>query len=127
MIDVLMSTYNGEEFLRPQLDSILAQDFPEIKLIVRDDGSKDSTKAILNEYAERDDRIVIITDTLGNLGAFASFMKLVEASTAPYFMFADQDDVWLPEKASTMLAKTTELADKHGIDTPIVVFSDLSI
>ncbi len=122
-----MSTYHGQEFLRPQVDSILSQDHRDIRLIVRDDGSTDATNTILNEYAERDDRITVITDDLGNLGAFASFMRLVEVSDAPYFMFADQDDVWLPEKISKMLAKMTELTDRHGSDNAIVVFSDLSI
>ncbi|GEM_PF-323357 len=106
-IQVLMSTYNGERYLREQIDSILDQDFallkPYIKepislfLMVRDDGSKDATKAILSEYA--DSRKGVSWYTGPNMGPGKSFWNLVRnSSDADYYLFADQDDVWLPEK-----------------------------
>ena len=78
MIDILMSTFNGEAFLRPQLDSILSQSHRDFRLLIRDDGSTDATPDIVREYAAIDPRIVIVDEIAGNLRAFASFMKLVE-------------------------------------------------
>ena len=127
MIDVLLSTYNGQAHLRPQLDSILQQSFSDLRVLVRDDGSSDGTLGILNEYAARDARVVIVADGKGNLGAFSSFMYLAELSDAPYFLFADQDDVWLPNKISSLLTRMQEIESESGSDTPVVVFSDLTI
>jgi glycosyltransferase involved in cell wall biosynthesis len=127
MIDVLLSTYNGEAHLRPQIDSILGQSFTDLRVLVRDDGSTDGTAAILMEYAERDERISVVSDYAGNLGAFSSFMKLTEYSTAPYFLFADQDDVWLPNKVELLIKRGREIEIENGSDIPVVVFSDLTI
>ena len=51
LVQILLSTYNGEKYLRPLLDSVLAQDYPGIEFLVRDDGSCDRTMGILKEYA----------------------------------------------------------------------------
>lgn len=127
MIDVLMSTYNGARFLEAQIDSILAQDHRDIRLLVRDDGSTDETREIVKRYAGKDHRVKLVEDNHGNLRAFRSFMKLVEVSDAPYFMYADQDDVWLPNRISKMLAAIRSIEAESGSNTPAVVFSDLTI
>lgn len=126
-IDILMSTYNGAAFLGQQIDSIGAQDYRDIRLLIRDDGSTDSTPEILREYEAIDPRISVIRDDLGNLGAFASFMKLVDYSRSPLFMFADQDDVWLPGKVSTTASKMASLTAQYGPDEPIAVFTDMAV
>lgn len=127
MIDILMSTYNGAEFLGPQLDSILDQSHGDFRLFIRDDGSDDDTLAIINRYASRDSRVVPVSDDTGNLGAPASFMSLVARSNAPYFMLSDQDDVWMPEKLSKTLDKMNRLFEIYGEETPLAVFSDLTV
>lgn len=97
-----MSTYNGEKYLREQLDSIFAQQNVEIMLIVRDDGSTDSTVSILRQYEQKySERIEIIAGN--NIGWKKSFFELLiyantNYSHSEYFAFADQDDIWLPEK-----------------------------
>lgn len=96
---VLMSTYNGEKYLRTQLDSILAQigNF-NLLIHIRDDGSTDNTQSILQKYAQI---YTNITWEQGNtnLGSTLSFMKLMyEAPKANYYALADQDDYWMPEK-----------------------------
>lgn len=127
MIDILMSTYNGEAFLRPQLDSILEQEYTDLRLLIRDDGSTDGTLAIVHEYAAKDPRIVVIRDDAGNVRAYRSFIRLVERSESPYFMFADQDDIWLPDKITKMMDRMTEIEGESGTDKAVVVFSDLKI
>ena len=97
MIDILMSTFNGAEFIGEQIDSILAQDFVDFRLIIRDDGSTDSTLEIVRDYCKLDGRVQIAEDELGSIGASRSFLRLLELSAAEFFMLADQDDVGVSE------------------------------
>lgn len=103
LVFVLMSTYNGEQFLREQLDSVLAQKGVDIRLLVRDDGSSDSTCQILDEYCKYHTNIELIKgENLGFIKSFSALIKL--AANNPVvpdcYAFCDQDDVWMPEKLS---------------------------
>lgn len=101
-IAVLLSAYNGEKYIRPQIDSILNQKIDlNLQLIVRDDGSSDRTAEIVKEMAKTDNRIVLIEGK--NCGVNSSFFELIKyASDLPkeykYFSLADQDDVWDKDK-----------------------------
>lgn len=98
-VTVLMSTYNGEKYLREQIDSILNQEGCKVKLVIRDDGSTDSTVNIIEEYREKNNCIVLIKG--GNIGYSESFMTLLrKADKTAYYAFADQDDVWFKKKLS---------------------------
>lgn len=95
-IAVLMSTYNGERFLREQIDSVLTQKNVDVHLFVRDDGSSDETLNILNEYSEKK-MLEWYSDV--NMGPAKSFLKLLyNIGNYDFFAFCDQDDVWLPTK-----------------------------
>lgn len=102
---VFLSTYNGEKYIKEQIDSILSQegDF-ELTLYVRDDGSNDATQNILEHYATIHDNI--FWEKGNNIGSTRSFMQLVYQSqhtTFDYYAFADQDDVWLLDKISSAI------------------------
>lgn len=98
---VLMSTYNGEKYLETQLESILAQEGVNIDILVRDDGSKDSTHIILDNY-QREGKLHWYTGD--NLKPARSFMNLVQnAPDADYYAFSDQDDYWEPDKILTAI------------------------
>lgn len=113
-LQILMSTYNGEEYLAEQLDSLLAQTIIkkagyEIEILVRDDGSKDGTWDILREYAGKEDCIRVFKEE--NVGVIESFFRLIDLSEdADYLAFCDQDDVWMPEKLERALGKMSERA-----------------
>lgn len=95
-VSVLMSTYNGERFLRQQIDSILQQDGVKINLLVRDDGSTDHTHEILNSYAKKGHLRWYQGE---NLKSARSFLKLLQDSErCDYYAFADQDDYWKEQK-----------------------------
>ncbi len=127
-IDILLATYNGEAFLEEQLDSIAAQTHGDWQLIARDDGSSDRTVAILDAFrARHSDKVVVLRDGDGNLGLVQNFSRLMEVSDAPYAAFCDQDDVWMPEKLELSLAKMRELEREHGAETPLLVFTDLTV
>lgn len=104
-IQVLMSTYNGANYLKQQLDSILCQEDVEVHCLIRDDGSTDDTLSILEEYKTAYSNIDLIVGD--NLGYKASFMELLYCSSAEYdyFAFADQDDIWLKDKLSVAINK----------------------
>lgn len=127
MIDILMSTFNGAEFIGEQIDSILAQDFVDFRLIIRDDGSTDSTLEIVRDYCKLDGRVQIAVDELDSIGASRSFLRLLELSDADFFMLADQDDVWLPGKISSSLHKLKELRAEQQSEVPLLVFTDLVV
>lgn len=127
MIDILMATYNGERYLGQQIDSILAQSHQDWQLLIRDDGSDDNTKNIIEDYAARyPDKIRLITDNEGHLGLCLNFAKLLEYADNEYIMFSDQDDVWLPNKIELTL-ETMKEAEKTHPDKPLLVHTDLKV
>ncbi|CAN5689247.1 hypothetical protein BH24ACI3_BH24ACI3_12330 [soil metagenome] len=127
MIDILMSTFNGSRFITEQIRSILEQTHADLRLLVRDDGSTDETVAIVRDLAAFEPRISVVESDGANLGAPVSFMRLVELSTAPHFMFADQDDVWLPQKVEHLFANINKMSSIFGDETPLLVFTDLKV
>ena len=117
---ILLSTFNGEEFLSEQLDSLINQKIPNMKVYIRDDGSYDSTPEILINYQLKFPELFEIY-LQKNIGSSASFFWLLENVTADYYFFCDQDDVWLPNKLKMHLSDYTE---KSRIQ---LVFSDMMI
>ncbi len=98
-VTVLLSSYNGSKFLQQQLGSLYEQTYPNIRILVRDDGSSDSTRSML--ASEQAKGRIDILEGHNNLGAALSFFELLRsaASTETEFVaFCDQDDVWHPEK-----------------------------
>lgn len=123
-INILMSTYNGEKFLAEQIQSIQKQTFQDWQLLIRDDGSSDKTRAIIQEFVEKDNRIHLINpDDQTNLGVIKSFYQLVKHKKADYYFFSDQDDVWLEDK----LALTLKRAQQEDQTSPLLVYTDLKV
>lgn len=102
-VSIAMATYNGEAFLKEQLDSILSQSFSEYELVICDDGSKDKTLDILTDYASSDARIKVIKNE-ANLGYARNFMQTVSLCSGEFVFLADQDDVWHKNKIENMLS-----------------------
>ena len=125
-IDILMATYNGERYIDDQIQSILSQSYPYWRLLIRDDGSSDATIVKLKRYTYQDARIQVIQDCRGNLGVTGNFGLLLEMATAPYIMFADQDDVWESDKIATAVAAMTR-QEEETPDEPILVFTNSMI
>lgn len=128
MVEILLSTYNGEKFLKDFLASLEAQTCEDWFLTVRDDGSKDNTMAILRKFADKyPDKVLLIENKEGNLGACKSFLILLRKASADYIMFADQDDVWLREKIEKTLKKIKTAEEKYGKEIPILIHTDLKV
>lgn len=101
-VSIAMATYNGERFLREQLDSILAQTHQNFELIVCDDCSTDSTVQILREYEKNDSRIKVFLNE-ENLGFKKNFEKAIGLCSGDYIALSDQDDIWLPEHLQVLI------------------------
>lgn len=122
---ILLATYNGEHYLRTQLDSIRSQSYQNWQLLVRDDCSTDGTADILKEYTELDSRIQLHSEfECCHVGATRSFEKLLVTgldSGAKQFFLCDQDDQWHVDRLERYL---------HGFDVgklPQLVFADLQL
>ena len=127
-VEVLLATYNGERFLREQIDSILTQEYERLRVLARDDGSSDSTIAILREYEQRfPDRFRVMPTTSPTGSAKENFLKLMKESSSEYVCFSDQDDIWLPDKVSRSMQAMATLESHYGTATPLLVFTDLRV
>jgi len=117
MITVLMSAYNGERYIREQIDSILNQDIKGLNLLVRDDGSTDGTVTILEEYQAKGslkfyaNASAPYESTIDKIGK--SFLDLCRnAPESEYYAFSDQDDFWEPNKLSVAVNMLERQTDK---------------
>lgn len=88
-----LPVYNGEDYLRQAINSLLAQTFTEFELILCDNCSTDSTPEICQEYAARDSRVIYHRNDK-NIGAAANFNKVVDLARGPYFAWANHDDLY---------------------------------
>lgn len=114
LVSIAVCTYNGEKYLQEQLDSLLHQTHTNIEIIIVDDGSKDSTMTILNEYKTNDNRIKIFQNE-ENLGFVQNFSKAISLCSGDYIALADQDDIWAKDKIEKFLA---------NIGSNILIYSD---
>ena len=106
-ISIVMATFNGEKFLREQIDSILNQTYRNFELIIGDDCSNDGTLSILKDYAQKDDRIRIVENKV-NLGFKKNFENLLSLAKGDYIAFSDQDDIWTLNHLELLLSKADE-------------------
>lgn len=106
IVQIFMSTYNGEKYLEEQIESLRKQKDVDIKILVRDDGSKDNTVKILEKYKKAG---ILDFYKGNNVGYAKSFLHLLTNNIeADYYAFCDQDDVWLPDKLIKAIEKINE-------------------
>ena len=123
-VQILLSSYNGEKYISRMLDSILSQDYKDLTVLIRDDGSTDSTLDIISNYADSDERIQFISGM--NLGVINSFNQLIYQRNkhCDIFMFSDQDDVWLEGKVSRFV---DEYERNGSSNMPFLCVADLIV
>lgn len=126
MIAILLSVYNGEQFLCEQLDSIVSQSFQDFIVWVRDDGSHDSSKEIIEKYKTLYPSKFELVDwnSHQNLGFGSSFLRLLEVADGDFYFFCDQDDIWF----NTKLERYFELIRLYqNNSTPLLFISDYDL
>ncbi len=118
-VTILMTVYNGERFLKAQINSILTQSFADFELWIVDDGSADGSRRILQDYADADPRIGLIAHAL-NRGQKAALVTAFQRARGDLISFADQDDVWHEDKLARLVSaidgRTAVYGSSHLID-----------
>lgn len=124
-----MPAFNCAPWLDDFMQSLLAQEFPNWRLIARDDHSDDTTQALLRTWQKRvGPRMTILPDSgLKNLGLIGNYNAVLGATSARWVMCADPDDVWLPGKIARTLEAIGKSEDEFGAATPIAVCTDAKV
>tara|TARA_B100000161_G_scaffold54803_1_gene36020 strand:- start:206 stop:1042 length:837 start_codon:yes stop_codon:yes gene_type:complete len=125
-VQILLATYNGESFLRGQLDSIVNQEYKSWELLIHDDGSIDNTIQILNEYENNyPKKIKLLNDQRVFSSASKNFFHLIEnrSKEANLYCFCDQDDIWHKSKLRLIIERYIS----KEVEEPLLIHSDLSL
>lgn len=101
LVSVIMPAYNSEKYIGKSIESVLAQDYGKFELIIVDDGSKDGTKSIVEQYAKNDIRIKLLEQA--NQGVSVARNKGLDTATGEYVAFLDSDDLWDADNLSVMV------------------------
>ncbi|MBP5159931.1 MAG: glycosyltransferase family 2 protein [Lachnospiraceae bacterium] len=142
-VNIAMATYNGSAYLREQLDSILSSTYTDWSLAIFDDMSTDDTVSIAREYAGKYPERIFVYEAAENKGSTVNFLEGLKkmyrhsmtneasedrtsfsSNRAKYFMFADQDDVWLKDKIEITLQRMKSMEKKFGRDVPALCYTD---
>lgn len=126
MIAVLLATYNGEKYVAELLDSILAQTYDDFVIYIHDDGSTDRTANILEGYVNTCPNKICILKGAPTGTARDNFFYLMESVETDYYMFADQDDYWCPNKIAKSVDEIKSV-ERNNIKKPCLVFSDAEV
>jgi glycosyltransferase involved in cell wall biosynthesis len=125
-VDILLATYNGENYLEDQIQSILKQTYKDWRLIIHDDGSDDNTSEIIKGYSEQyKNKIVYLDDDVVAGSAKNNFFYLLGYVSSKYIMFCDQDDVWLESKIEDSMKLMCDV--ESNFDGPVLLHTDLII
>jgi glycosyltransferase involved in cell wall biosynthesis len=123
-VQILLSVYNGEKYLTEQIQSIINQTHQNWELLIKNDGSTDGSLSIINAFIKNHPSRIKLVSTLVGGSATRSFMSMLPLVDAPYAMFCDQDDVWLPQK----IDKSVKAIQKLEMMSPIaLVYSDMEV
>ena len=123
-----MAAYNGEKYIKQQIESIMKNTYENIHLTIYDDTREEQTSAamtdILNLMKEKYGDKITYKKNAQNKGCTRNFLEGLQASTAEYTMFSDQDDYWNKDKVELTVEKMKQMESKYGKETPLVVFTD---
>lgn len=126
MVSILLAVYNGEKYLKQQIESILAQSYNDFKIVIRDDGSTDNSVKIINDFCNKYPEKISLISGAPTGSAKGNFAALLNACDDDYIMFCDQDDVWYPYKIELTLnlMKRTEANNKA---LPVLIHTNLAV
>lgn len=128
MVEIIMAAYNGEKYIKQQIESIMKNTYENIHLTIYDDTKEEQTSAamtdILSLMKEKYGGKITYKKNAQNKGCTRNFLEGLQASTAEYTMFSDQDDYWNKDKVELTIEKMKQMESKYGKETPLVVFTD---
>lgn len=136
LINIILAAYNGKKYIKEQIQSIIDNDYTNIKVWVFDDGSTDGTDEIITEFEKEYPGRVIFYKNPENKGLTRNFLEGVlmvskriheecpNQNIKNYYMFSDQDDFWHKDKIKKTYQKTVSTEKKYGKNKPIAVYTD---
>ena len=117
-VKIILSTYNGERYIEELVESVCAQDYPEFRLIIRDDGSTDTSREILEKYETSRNVDIVYGQNLGVIKSFIELLRMA-GDDADYIAFCDQDDIWRKNKITRAVE---QLGREVAADIPGLYF-----
>jgi glycosyltransferase involved in cell wall biosynthesis len=127
-VEILLATFNGAAWLPELLASLQGQTHSDWQILARDDGSTDGTPELLQAFRDAfPGRLRLLEAANPAPGASGNFSVLLQASSAPYVMLCDQDDVWLPHKVASTLQRVKAVEAENAGPIPIAVYTDLQV
>lgn len=127
MVDILLATYNGGQYLPDLFDSLFAQTYEEFRILTLDDQSTDQTPDIVRQASKaHEGRIRILHSAAHSGDPAGNFFRLLEASSGDYVMFCDQDDIWCSDKILESL-RAMQLREENDATIPVLVHTDLTV
>lgn len=126
VIAVILATYNGEKFVRKQLDSLLSQTYQHYVIYIRDDSSTDGTVQIIKEYVDMYPKKIFFLKNRNNLGFLKTYELLLRDCSEEYIAFCDQDDIWNNDKIEKEYYALKEVESANP-GLPVLVHSDLEM
>ena len=129
MITIIMAVYNGQEYIREQLESLKDQTYTEWRLVIRDDRSSDKTAEIVKKFSyEVEQEVIFKVNEKPSGSAKNNFALLInDAKESDYVMFCDQDDIWKKDKIEITFNKMKQAEERYGRDFPLLVHGDVEV
>lgn len=129
MITIIMAVYNGQEYIREQLESLKDQTYTEWRLVIRDDRSSDKTAEIVKKFSDEVEQEVIFKVNEKPSGSAKNNFALLinDAKEFDYVMFCDQDDIWKKDKIEITFNKMKQVEERYGRDFPLLVHGDVEV
>ena len=129
MITIIMAVYNGQEYIREQLESLKDQTYTEWRLVIRDDRSSDKTAEIVKKFSDEVEQEVIFKVNEKPSGSAKNNFALLinDAKESDYVMFCDQDDIWKKDKIEITFNKMKQVEERYGRDFPLLVHGDVEV
>ena len=129
MITIIMAVYNGQEYIREQLESLKDQTYTEWRLVIRDDRSSDKTAEIVKKFSDEVEQEVIFKVNEKPIGSAKNNFALLinDAKESDYVMFCDQDDIWKKDKIEITFNKMKQAEERYGRDFPLLVHGDVEV
>jgi glycosyltransferase involved in cell wall biosynthesis len=129
VITIIMAVYNGQEYIREQLESLKDQTYTEWRLVIRDDRSSDKTAEIVKKFSDEVEQEVIFKVNEKPSGSAKNNFALLinDAKESDYVMFCDQDDIWKKDKIEITFNKMKQAEERYGRDFPLLVHGDVEV
>lgn len=136
IVNIILASYNGEKYINEQIDSIVNSYFTNWKLFIFDDGSKDKTCQIAEDYVKKYPGKIHFIKNEKNKGVTLNFLDAINQigkinnytenviDNKNYYMFCDQDDFWMPDKIDRTLNQMKKAENKYGAESVLAVYTD---